>query len=90
MIINEIISNALKHGLSNLSGDVISVQLQKKDTLFELIIGDNGKGLSETDFNQSMGLGILLIKKLIYQLNGAVQLIKYKKGCFYSIHFQEV
>lgn len=90
LIINEIISNALIHGLSNLSGDEISIHLAKKDNLFELIIGDNGKGLSETDFNQSVGLGILLIKKLIYQLNGSVQLIKDKKGCYYSVCFQEV
>jgi len=45
LLMNEIVSNSLKHGLKNDENDELSIKITKLDeSKFELIIEDNGKG----------------------------------------------
>lgn len=88
LMINEIVTNALKHGLKNEKNDLIYIEIGKTvGNTYLLKIGDNGKGFD--DFNQvnrPETLGIMLIKELAEQLNGSI--IKTdQSGCHFELTF---
>jgi PAS domain S-box-containing protein len=91
LLVNEIISNSLKHGLKNDAEDVISVSLKKKDEkFFELQIGDNGTGFNVEDKkDKTESLGLMLIDELSGQLNGHAIKQNTEKGTSYYILFTE-
>ena len=73
LIVNELVSNALKHGLSEADG-VVSVSLKKNEAgLLELNVRDSGKGLSP-DFriDSSETLGFQLVQALGSQIGGGL------------------
>lgn len=74
LIINEIVTNSLKHGLKNETDDLIYVEIKKQaDENFLMKIGDNGKGFHDfNQINKPETLGIMLIKELTDQLNGTI------------------
>ncbi len=80
LILNELLTNALKYafpnnelGVSkNLDGKV-TVKLHRKDDGYRLIVEDNGVGLPEDfDLENSSSLGIQLINTLTQQIDGHV------------------
>jgi two-component sensor histidine kinase len=91
LIINEIISNALKHAFSApFKGDpaiTISMRTDRGNRM-HLVIRDNGLGLSPTALSGSRGsLGMRLIRILVQdQLDGTVR-VDSQKGTAYSITF---
>ena len=80
LIINELISNSLKHAFGQLKKDdrqnaKISVDMHKTDdSKLVLIVNDNGSGLAG-DLNSMNGktFGLYLIKNLVKQLDGAIE-----------------
>ncbi len=90
LIINEIISNALKYAFVTKSEkDIISVKMQEEGQKLFLKIGDNGVGLSEKiDFKNTESLGLQLVITLIEQLNGIID-IDTKNGTMYLISFNK-
>ena len=72
LIINEIISNSLEHGLKNIKKGHIKISLTIDKQRGRLFIHDNGHGLPE-DFilDESDSLGLLIISNLADQLNGS-------------------
>lgn len=93
LIINEIVSNSLKHAFKEknpLQTNTIFFALsQVENNLFEMEIGDNGSGFDHNLFTQGEDtLGIELIKILTEQINGHIQLLN-KKGTWYKIIFHE-
>jgi len=91
LLVNEIISNSLKHGLKNDSEDQIFVSLKRKDEkTFELKIGDNGIGfVAEDKKDKTESLGLMLIDELSGQLNGEAIKQNTTKGTSYHILFSE-
>lgn len=91
LMINEIVSNALKHGISNKKGDQIYIEItSKKYPEFTLKIGDNGKGMDEAHlFENSDTLGMMLIHELAAQLDGTLTLDKSRKGTNFILEFKE-
>lgn len=77
LIINELISNSLKHAFKeNDTGEIrIDMGFDENNKLL-LIISDNGNGMPE-DFNvdQSDSLGLRLVNNLTVQLNGKVEFL---------------
>lgn len=82
LIINELVSNALKHGFpenapENNSGE-ISIEIHQKSDLdhFVLVISDNGIGFpADLDFqNTESSLGLQLVCALTQQLQGKIEL----------------
>ena len=72
LIINELLSNALKHAFAGRSGGVIILSLWKEDDgLLSLILEDDGIGLPP-DFQSGNkgGLGIELVRRLSRQIGG--------------------
>jgi two-component sensor histidine kinase len=73
LIINELLSNALKHAFVNNDPGKISVSLARYEQgAYELIVSDNGSGLPKGfDIDKASSLGLRLVKGLVErQLKG--------------------
>jgi len=89
LIINEIMSNALKYAFvdNSLGGEIAIVMKVSGENLI-LNIGDNGKGLPPNiDYRNTESLGLQLVVTLTDQLSGTIAL-DLKKGTNYSIIFK--
>lgn len=75
LIINELVSNALKYAFPHNRGGEIQVRLfQDKDQSLTLIVQDNGIGLpAEFDNEKAKTLGITLVQGLVKQLRGKLE-----------------
>ncbi len=89
LMINEIVTNALIHGITENEQPKIYLKLMAYGDQYQLNIGDNGNGLEESDF-ESDSLGLQLIVSLVEQLNGKYRLIKDEPGTHYEIRFEEL
>lgn len=92
LLINEIITNALKYGLPDDQAGILSVKMKSLDSPnFLLEIGDNGLGYSG-DFKSQKhnSLGLRLIQQLTIQLNGTIEKDLNKAGTHYVLQFQEI
>lgn len=88
LIINEIITNALKYAFKTEKGGAITVRLKKLDNmLYELIIGDDGEGYTSVKKNE--GLGTKLIEIFTKQLNGTMTKLN-QSGTFYKLVFEKI
>jgi two-component sensor histidine kinase len=86
LIVNEIISNTLKHAFVSKDSGSIVLELKKiTNEDFVMIIGDNGIGFHP--LIKPSGLGTKLIKIFSKQLNGAIELLE-KEGAFYELRFK--
>jgi two-component sensor histidine kinase len=75
LILNELITNALKHGfVGGRSGTVIVRLHRSQPRALTLEVSDDGVGLPEHfDANQSASLGLTITRRLASQLNGELQ-----------------
>ena len=84
LIVNELVSNALKHAFPDgRSGEVrIQVWLPEKDQVC-LIVQDDGIGFpQEIDIHRSPSLGLTIITTLVEQLRGQIDLRQQGGTCF--------
>jgi PAS domain S-box-containing protein len=83
LIINELISNALKHAFPNDRPGEINITFTHDQDVLILVISDNGFGFSEdVDFKKSKSLGLQLVNTLIHQLMGQITLDKSADSSF--------
>ena len=77
LIINELISNAIVHAFSaGERGKIIIQSFRDSNEALVVIVSDNGKGLNPNfDFNKSKTLGLKIVKNLINQLRGEIEII---------------
>lgn len=75
LLVNELLSNCLKHGFPNGGKGVIRVELKRVEALVHLSVSDTGIGLA-SDFNlqQQTSLGLHLVADLAQQLGGELQI----------------
>jgi PAS domain S-box-containing protein len=88
LIINELITNALKHAfVEQEEGEIeVTIETNSKGEV-TLTVADNGKGLPEEFINgQIASLGATLIRQLTTQLDGELN-IQNKGGAFIGIRF---
>lgn len=93
LLINEIVSNSLKHGLSNTENDLIYVRIVESETplFYELHIGDNGSGFNfKQAAAESETLGMMLISELSNQLDGTMEIADMLPGTHYFLKFKAV
>ena len=90
LIISELVSNSLKYAFpSGMSGEIF-VSLKCVKNIYELIIRDNGIGMSDDiDFDNLETLGLLLVNNLTEQLDGDMT-INRKQGTTFEIRFKEI
>ena len=92
LLINEIVTNSMKHGFKDRKKGEISVLLQKdSNDSFKLSIGDNGIGFEKNiDIEQAETLGLQLVTSLAEQLMGEAERCQEKPGTHYCIRFMEL
>lgn len=75
LIINELVTNAIKHAFNGSDGGVISISMTGKDNgPFTMTVSDNGAGLpAGFDVRTSKTLGLELVTLLTNQLNGKLE-----------------
>jgi len=86
LIINELVTNALKYAFPTGKG-TITIKLTTQKDKIELIIVDDGIGLPESiDIEKTETLGLKLVNILTMQLNGKISL-KTRPGTQFKITF---
>ncbi len=87
LILNELVSNSLKYAFPNQRKGSIKIEFTVSDDQAKMIVSDDGVGLSN-DFNieTSDTLGMRLVKTLISQLDGTLQ-IRNGRGTTFEIVF---
>lgn len=92
LLINEVMSNSLKHAFGENQPGKIFVRLKKcaEDGQFQLIIGDNGTGIPENrEIGKTNTFGTELIGALTEQLNGSIKRLRHLPGTVYEILFYD-
>ncbi len=90
LIINELFSNALKHAFKESQIGKIMIALHRFDNTIEMIIQDNGVGLSDDiNWNNTNSLGLSLVYDLVTeQLEGTIT-IERLHGTLFRIQFPQ-
>jgi PAS domain S-box-containing protein len=90
LIINELVSNSLKHGFKGVKTGQVNVELQKlKDGKYALLVSDTGTPFSkDLNLSSSDTLGLELIKNLVKQLDANLTFNKDNKE--FKIIFKEL
>ncbi len=88
LIINELVSNALKHAFPMGRDGEITISLHRDGAnRATLTVSDNGIGFPEhVDFRKSPSLGLTLINSLVEQLDGTIELNR-RGGTAFTITF---
>jgi len=87
LIVNELITNAMKYAFKGIKDPVLLVSLQIEDGQVRIRIEDNGIGLPDNfSIHESDSLGLQLVTTLIEQLDGEMS-VKVEKGTKYLITF---
>jgi two-component sensor histidine kinase len=95
LVVNELLSNSLKHAFPEGRRGEISITLKKSgvelEPDYELIVSDNGVGIPEgLDIGKTKSLGLQLITTLVsHQLQGKLNLIR-TDGTKFHIRFKEI
>jgi PAS domain S-box-containing protein len=88
LIINELVSNSLKHAFFNGQPGQIRIALSaKSNDRYLLVVQDNGSGFPpEIDFRKTKSLGLQLVCNLTKQLQGTIDLDR-ENGSTFKINF---
>ena len=90
LIINELVSNALKHAFKSGEKGEIKIVLEKYDDIYTLTVQDNGIGLpDEIHPENSKSLGLMLVNALVTQLDSKMS-FEVKNGTSFKIIFKEL
>ena len=88
LIINEIITNALKYAFNDIDEPKITVSLHSlPNNKYSFVIGDNGVGINE--FIKDDSFGNELIEVFTEQINGTIEMLD-KPGTHYKIIFDKI
>lgn len=88
LIINELVTNSLKHAFpSNRKGEIAIEMQYHTNNKFTLCVRDNGIGLpKDFDYTESDSLGFLLVQNLVKQLEASMD-VNTDNGTEYKIVF---
>ena len=88
LIVNEIVSNCLKHAFPNERSGKISIRFRHGEDQFRLDISDDGIGMPPSiDLDHEKSLGLRLVVMLVRQLDGQVKLERLEQGTRFQITF---
>jgi two-component sensor histidine kinase/putative methionine-R-sulfoxide reductase with GAF domain len=87
LIVNELVSNALKHAFPAGRGGEVYIGLALADGQYTLVVRDNGTGFPPgLDFSNTDSLGLQLVGMFVRQLNGAIEMAE-AEGTTFRIQF---
>lgn len=88
LLLNELISNALKYAFVNGRRGKITITLSAEDNQITLVVGDNGIGISDEQLaNRRNTLGLRLVHTLVRQIDADMN-IKTEAGTEFEIKFE--
>ena len=89
LILNELISNALKHGFPSGEGGEVKVTLRRDgDGRCTLSVEDSGVGIpADLEVNTNKSLGLRLVRSLTQQIRGTFELVKVDPGTSAHVKF---
>ncbi|SMD36057.1 Two-component sensor histidine kinase, contains HisKA and HATPase domains [Reichenbachiella faecimaris] len=88
LIVNEVVTNTIKHGKSSDNRWYFNVNLISKDDNIEIRMGDKGQGLGHGDNERNESGGVKLIEILCGQINAELGLVV-DKGTQYVLRFKK-
>jgi len=75
MIVNELLTNAYKHAFPHGRGGLVRVKARRNVDVLKIAVTDTGVGLpQDLDAGNSASFGMQLIRGLLVQLNGAMEM----------------
>lgn len=87
LIMNELVSNALKYAFEGGREGTVFIKLKKEKGKIRMVVADNGKGIPENiDFRNTETLGLQLVTTLTEQINGSISMDR-NKGTTFEIIF---
>lgn len=90
LIINELVSNSLKHAFPDGKKGEVKVSLKKMADKYILIISDDGIGFPrDLDYKNTDSLGLQLVNNLVKQINGTISMDT-NHGTTFRIIFEEL
>jgi len=90
LILNELVSNALKHAFPEGRGGEVNISMTKAGDRFVFKVQDNGIGFPKAvDFQNTQTLGLELVRILVEQIHGTIDL-RVDGGTTFTITFPAV
>jgi len=90
LIVNELVSNSLKHAFPNGRRGEISIAMQRENALLTIVYKDNGIGIpADQDWRNIKALGLQLVIGLVGQLDGTIELDR-TEGTTFTIVVKEM
>lgn len=88
LIVNELVSNSLKHAFAARRGGHIRIELRATESQVKLLVADDGVGIPEgLNFREPSTLGLKLVCIFTEQLSGTIELDRSAGTCF-AIRFR--
>jgi two-component sensor histidine kinase len=88
LIINELVTNSLKHAFPNdINGKIVIAIESKNENQYQISVSDNGIGMVKKAVSSTKSIGMELVHLLVMQLNGSIEKIN-TAGTYYIINFQ--
>jgi len=76
IILNELLTNSMKHAFPEADTGIITISASKKDDLVTFCVSDDGRGMPEAaGTNGHRGFGLDLVKMLTEQIDGRMETI---------------
>jgi len=89
LIVNELVSNSMKHAFPNGRNGELNIDFHTKDDNLVLMVSDDGVGFPEDlDYKNTDSLGLQLVNSLTGQIDGNIELDR-SKGTAFKITFTE-
>ena len=82
LILNELVSNALKHAF-NKNGGKLSIELKVEQKSLLFTVKDNGRGIKTDAKDKKEGFGLRLIDSLARKLKATVSLDNSEGTCYF-------
>ena len=90
LIINELVSNALKYAFKGRKKGKLNISLQLKNGVVTIIVADDGVGIpSNINIRETNSLGLQLVSSLVEQIDGELKMDN-KKGTTFTITFKQI
>jgi len=80
LVVNELVTNALKHAFPNGREGVVRVTFRREEDAFELVVSDNGVGSTPGGAARAGGIGNQILRALAVQLGGRLDMVSGEVG----------
>jgi two-component sensor histidine kinase len=86
LILNELITNCYKYAFKNRKNGEILIRFRNEQKQLVFVVQDNGEGLpANFDFYKSISVGISLVRGLIRQIGGNLDLESSNSGTIFKV-----